>query len=161
MHKCSICYGCMAKVTSDIHHVVSVSSATGGAYTRLHQTEWCHSVMPISVGRRCAMLIHANYGWSMPINAGWMLVYQYRTMLIHSDQCWYTLISTETWCVGVLPRLTRCTCNWIMVMSHKFTLMTLTFDPWPWPSHSTHITSSCMPLPNLETLGPTVQSPKC
>ena len=42
----------MAKVTSDIHHVahtyanpmvVSVSSATGRAYTMLHQNEWCYS----------------------------------------------------------------------------------------------------------------------
>ncbi len=44
MHKCSRCYGCMAKVTSDIHDVahtyanpivVSVVSATGRAYTML------------------------------------------------------------------------------------------------------------------------------
>ncbi len=44
--------GCIAKVTSDIHHVahtyanpivVSVSSATGRAYTTLCQTEWCYS----------------------------------------------------------------------------------------------------------------------
>ncbi len=52
MHECFRCYGCPAKVTSDIHHVahtyanpivVSVSSATGRAYTMLHQSEWCIS----------------------------------------------------------------------------------------------------------------------
>ena len=46
------CYGCMAKVTSDIRHVahtyanpmvVSVLSVKGRAYTMLHQTEWCYS----------------------------------------------------------------------------------------------------------------------
>ncbi len=51
MHECSRCYGCMAKITSDIHHVahayanpivVFVSSATGRAYTMLHQSEWCY-----------------------------------------------------------------------------------------------------------------------
>ncbi len=40
MHECSRCYGCMTKVTSDIHHanpiVISVSSATGRAYTMLN-----------------------------------------------------------------------------------------------------------------------------
>ncbi len=45
-------YGCVAEGTSDMHHVahtyanpivVSVSSATGRAYTMLHQTEWCYS----------------------------------------------------------------------------------------------------------------------
>ncbi len=52
MHECSRCYGCMASVTSDIHHVahtyanpivVSVLPATGRAYTMLQQTEWCYS----------------------------------------------------------------------------------------------------------------------
>ncbi len=52
MHECSRCYGCMVKVTSDIHYVahtyanlivVSVSSVTGRAYAMLHQTECCYS----------------------------------------------------------------------------------------------------------------------
>ncbi len=56
MHQCFTCYGCMAKVTSDIHHVahtyaypivVPVLSDTARAYTMLRQTEWCYSGMQL------------------------------------------------------------------------------------------------------------------